>query len=186
MSSVNSRLVWMDLEMTGLDIEKESIIEIATIITDEDLNIIAEGPNLAIKVSEDLIQGMDEWNTKHHNESGLVDRVRNEGVELRHAEQLTLEFLKQWVNYREAPLCGNSIWNDRKFLEKEMKEVSRYLNYRMVDVSTIKELRRRWYPGSKRFQKKGAHLARDDILESIAELKSYREEIFKNPSSLSN
>lgn len=186
MSSVNSRLVWMDLEMTGLDIEKESIIEIATIVTDEDLNIIAEGPNLAIKVSEDLIQGMDEWNTKHHNESGLVDRVRNEGVGLRQAEQQTLDFLKQWVNYREAPLCGNSIWNDRKFLEKEMNEVSRYLNYRMVDVSTIKELRRRWYPGLKRFQKKGAHLARDDILESIAELKSYREEIFKNPSSLSN
>ena len=92
MSSVNSRLVWMDLEMTGLDIEKESIIEIATIVTDEDLNIIAEGPNLAIKVSEELIQGMDEWNTKHHNESGLVDRVRNEGVELRQAEQLTLDF----------------------------------------------------------------------------------------------
>ena len=183
---MDDHLVWIDLEMTGLDIDTCTIIEIATIVTDGDLNIIEIGPNLAINVDETYIEAMDEWNTKHHNESGLVDRVRNEGVELRQAEQQTLDFLKQWVNYREAPLCGNSIWNDRKFLEKEMSEVSRYLNYRMVDVSTIKELRRRWYPGLKRFQKKGAHLARDDILESIAELKSYREEIFKNPSSLSN
>ena len=110
------------------------------------MNIIAEGPNLAIKVSEDLIQGMDEWNTKHHNESGLVERVRNEGVELRHAEQLTLEFLKQWVNYRKhhsVVIAYGMIVNFREGNE----QVSRYLNYRMVDVSTIKELRRRWYPG---------------------------------------
>lgn len=186
MSSRNERLVWMDLEMTGLDIDKESIIEIATVITDQDLNIIAEGPNLAISVPENLLSQMDEWNTKHHHESGLVERIRTEGVDVEEAERQTLDFLKEWVDYRTAPLCGNSIWNDRRFLQKEMNEVSRYLHYRMIDVSTIKELRRRWYPGLKRFQKKGAHLARDDILESIAELKAYKDEIFKDPSSVSS
>ena len=172
------RMVWIDLEMTGLDIEQESIIEIATIITDGDLNILANGPNLAINVSEELINGMYEWNTTHHHSSGLVDRMRNEGVSLENAELKTLEFIKQWVEPNTAPLCGNSIWNDRKFLEKEMPLVADYLHYRMVDVTSIKEVARRWYPQIEGFEKKLSHLALDDILESIEELNYYRTAVF--------
>ena len=118
MGEREQRLVWIDLEMTGLDIEKESIIEIATIITDGELNIIAHGPNVAITVDESLIEGMDEWNTTHHFESGLVDRIREQGVSLADAEKTTLDFLKEWVDPNTAPLCGNSVWNDRRFFGK--------------------------------------------------------------------
>ena len=128
----SDRLIWIDLEMTGLDLERESIIEIATIITDSELNIIAEGPNLAISVSEELIQGMDEWNTTHHFESGLVDRIREQGVSIADAEKMTLDFLKEWVDPNTAPLCGNSVWNDRRFLEKEMPQIAEFLHYRMT------------------------------------------------------
>ncbi len=172
------RLVWIDLEMTGLDIEKESIIEIATVITDSELKILAHGPNLAVKVSEELIAGMDDWNTKHHHQSGLVDRIRTEGVSIKDAEQQTLAFLKQWVDEKSAPLCGNSVWNDRRFLDKEMPLVAEFLHYRMVDVSTVKELARRWYPEIPRYPKKLSHLALDDILESIEELEYFRNQIF--------
>jgi oligoribonuclease len=172
-------LVWIDLEMTGLDIERESIIEIATVITDGELNIMAQGPNLAIKADEALIAGMDEWNTLHHHRSGLVDRIRNEGVTCKDAEQQTIDFLKQWTKEGVSPLCGNSVWNDRQFLQKEMPRLVEYLHYRMIDVSTIKELSRRWYPTEKKFSKKAAHLALDDILESIEELKFYRSLLFK-------
>ena len=172
------RLVWIDLEMTGLDIEKESIIEIATVITDSELKILAHGPNLAVKVSEELIAGMDDWNTKHHHQSGLVDRIRTEGVSIKDAEQQTLAFLKQWVDEKSAPLCGNSVWNDRRFLDKEMPLVAEFLHYRMVDVSTVKELARRWYPDIPRYPKKLSHLALDDILESIEELEYFRNQIF--------
>mgnify|MGYP005729232441 FL=1 len=154
MDDKSQRMVWIDLEMTGLDIEKESIIEIATVITDSELNIIAQGPNLAVSVSEELLAGMDEWNTTHHNQSGLVERIRHEGVSISEAQQQTLEFLKQWVNPKTAPLCGNSVWNDRRFLDKEMPLVADYLHYRMVDVSTIKELARRWYPKSRQIPQK--------------------------------
>ena len=154
MDDPNKRMVWIDLEMTGLDLERESIIEIATIITDSELNIIAEGPNLAISVSEELIEGMDEWNTRHHFGSGLIDRVRNDSVSLEEAERQTLDFIKQHVPKNTAPLCGNSVWNDRQFLVKEMPSVTDYLHYRMVDVSTIKELARRWYPGYRNLRKK--------------------------------
>ena len=154
MDDPNKRMVWIDLEMTGLDLERESIIEIATIITDSELNIIAEGPNLAISVAEELIEGMDEWNTRHHFRSGLIDRVRNDSVSVEEAERQTLEFIKEHVPKRTAPLCGNSVWNDRQFLVKEMPSVAKYLHYRMVDVSTIKELARRWYPGLPKFEKK--------------------------------
>ena len=163
MDDQNKRMVWIDLEMTGLDLERESIIEIATIITDSELNIIAEGPNLAVSVSEDLIEGMDDWNTRHHFGSGLIERVRHDSVSLEEAERQTLDFIKQYVPRRTAPLCGNSVWNDRQFLVKEMPEVAKYLHYRMVDVTTIKELVRRWYPDVPRFSKKAAHLALDDI-----------------------
>tara|TARA_B100001250_G_C19808664_1_gene794689 strand:- start:55 stop:579 length:525 start_codon:yes stop_codon:yes gene_type:complete len=171
-------MVWIDLEMTGLDIEKESIIEIATIVTDGELNILAYGPNLAVTVSEELIQGMDEWNTTHHHRSGLVDRIRSEGVSIGNAQEQTLEFLKKWVNPNTAPLCGNSVWNDRRFLDKEMPDVADYLHYRMVDVSTVKEISRRWYPNVEKYPKKLSHLALDDIIESIEELAYFRQKVF--------
>lgn len=173
------RMVWMDLEMTGLAVETESIIEIATVVTDGDLNILAQGPNLAIRVSDELLEGMDEWNTTHHHNSGLVERIKQEGVSLAEAEEATLAFLSAWVEPNTAPLCGNSIWNDRRFLEKEMPRLLDFLHYRMVDVSTVKELAQRWYPGLPRYPKKGAHLALDDTLESIEELRYFRERIFQ-------
>ena len=179
MGEREQRLVWIDLEMTGLDIEKESIIEIATIITDGELNIIAHGPNVAITVDESLIEGMDEWNTTHHFESGLVERIREQGVSLIDAEKRTLDFLKEWVDPNTAPLCGNSVWNDRRFLEKEMPNVAEYLHYRMIDVSTVKELARRWYPEVDKYPKKGAHLALDDIIESVEELEYFRDKLFR-------
>ncbi|MEK9730529.1 MAG: oligoribonuclease [Candidatus Poseidoniales archaeon] len=179
MDETHPPLVWIDLEMTGLDVDRESIIEIATIVTDGDLNILAEGPNLAVQVEEHLISGMDEWNTLHHHRSGLVDRIRNEGVSCKEAESQTLAFLKQWTTPGSSPLCGNSVWNDRQFLQKEMPELVQYLHYRMIDVSTVKELSRRWYPDEGKFPKKAAHLALDDIRESIEELKFFRDLIFK-------
>lgn len=171
-------MVWIDLEMTGLDLARESIIEIATVVTDSELNVLATGPNLAVSVSEALIEGMDDWNTRHHHRSGLVDRIRKEGVSVSEAEQATLAFLREWVDENKAPLCGNSVWNDRQFLAKEMPELLAFLHYRMVDVSTVKELSRRWYTDVPRFPKKGAHLALDDILESIEELRYFRQHVF--------
>ena len=178
MDERGQRLVWIDLEMTGLDIEKESIIEIATIVTDAELNILAQGPNLAISVDEKLIDEMDEWNTTHHFGRGLIDRIRNDGVSLDYAEKETLDFLKKWVEPNTAPLCGNSVWNDRRFLEKEMPQIAEFLHYRMIDVSTIKELSRRWYPEVEKYHKKASHLALDDILESIEELNYFRTQVF--------
>ncbi len=179
MDERGQRLVWIDLEMTGLDIERESIIEIATIVTDGELNILAQGPNLAISVDEKLIEGMDEWNTTHHFGSGLVERIRTQGVSLDTAEKETLEFLNKWVEPNTAPLCGNSVWNDRRFLEKEMPKVAEFLHYRMIDVSTIKELARRWYPEVDKYDKKASHLALDDILESVEELDYFRDKVFR-------
>ena len=173
-------MVWIDLEMTGLDLNTESIIEIATIITDGELNIIAEGPNLAVKVSEELLANMDEWNTTHHTSSGLVERIRSEGVSLEEAIKQTCDFLVQNIEPGTAPLCGNSIHNDRAFLAKEMPEVLDLLHYRIVDVSTIKELVNRWYPDLQRYRKKEAHRALDDIIESVEELRHYRQHIFKD------
>ncbi|MAV43609.1 MAG: oligoribonuclease [Euryarchaeota archaeon TMED248] len=179
MDERGQRLVWIDLEMTGLDIERESIIEIATIVTDGELNILAQGPNLAISVDEKLIEGMDEWNTTHHFGSGLVERIRTQGVSLDTAEKETLDFLNKWVEPNTAPLCGNSVWNDRRFLEKEMPKVAEFLHYRMIDVSTIKELARRWYPEVDKYDKKASHLALDDILESVEELDYFRDKVFR-------
>ncbi|MBV19338.1 MAG: oligoribonuclease [Euryarchaeota archaeon] len=173
------RLVWIDLEMTGLDIVNDQIIEIATLVTDGELNLIAEGPNLAVHVSDEAIAGMDEWNTTHHHRSGLVDRIRAEGVSVAEAQAQTLSFLHEHVEPNTAPLCGNSVWNDKRFLEKEMPEIVDFLHYRMIDVSTVKELARRWHPGVPRYQKKGAHLALDDIRESVEELRYFRERVFR-------
>lgn len=175
----NDRMVWLDLEMTGLDPTICTILEIATIVTDSDLNVIAEGPSLAIHQSEELLSVMDEWNVTHHTASGLLGRVRASTVSLADAERRTLEFLRQHVNERRAPLCGNSIWQDRRFLIAFMPSLEAFVHYRNVDVSSIKELVKRWYSNDYLPpRKKTAHLAMDDVLESIDELKFYRDHIF--------
>ena len=169
-------LVWMDLEMTGLDPEQDVIIEIATIVTDKDLNIIAEGPVLAVHQPDVLLDAMDDWNTKTHGNSGLTRRVRESQVNARAAELQTLEFLQQYVKAGASPLCGNSIHQDRRFLVKYMPELEAYMHYRNIDVSTLKELAKRWKPEVvSSFNKKGAHQALDDIKESIDEMLHYRQ-----------
>jgi oligoribonuclease len=176
----NQYLVWMDLEMTGLEPETDRILEIATLVTDSQLNLIAEGPVLYISQSDALIDGMDEWNTTHHTQSGLIDLVRSQGVAEREAELATLDFLKNHVAEGTSPLCGNSIGQDRRFLVKYMPELEAHLHYRNVDVSTIKELARRWRPDvADSIVKKGSHRALDDINESIEELKHYRTHFFR-------
>lgn len=175
-------LVWMDLEMTGLDPGLCTIIEIATLVTDSELNLIAEGPELAIHQSDQVLEAMDAWNTEHHTASGLADRVRQSDVDLAEAERQTLEFLRQHCRAGASNLCGNSIAQDRRFLRRYMPELDAFFHYRLVDVSTIKVLVRAWYPEEFHAPpKKEAHRARGDILESIAELKHYRERVFRPP-----
>ena len=171
-------LIWIDLEMTGLEPQTDLIIEIATLITDSQLNILAEGPVLAIHQSDAALAAMDDWNRKQHGESGLVDRVRASRVNEREAETRTLEFLSQYAPKGKSPICGNSICQDRRFLARCMPELEAYFHYRNLDVSTIKELARRWYPNLKGFSKTSAHLALQDIRDSIAELRFYRERLF--------
>jgi oligoribonuclease len=173
-------LVWIDLEMTGLDTLNDEIIEIATIVTDQDLNILAEGPVFAIKVSDQKLNGMDDWNTKQHGQSGLIDRVRRSTVTLEQAEAETIAFLNKWVDAGKSPMCGNSICQDRRFMARQMPELERFFHYRNLDVSSIKELCFRWRPDILRsFEKNGSHLAMDDIRDSIRELKHYRTHFFK-------
>lgn len=172
-------LIWIDLEMTGLDTHADTIIEIATVVTDTELNILAEGPVIAIHQSGERLAAMDEWNTRQHGRSGLVERVRASTFRARDAEIETLVFLQRWVEPGKSPMCGNSICQDRRFLAREMPELERYFHYRNLDVSTVKELARRWRPELlKGFQKKASHLAMDDIHESIAELRYYRAHFF--------
>ena len=176
-SSLN--LVWMDLEMTGLDPDLEVIIEIATLVTDHDLNILAEGPCLAIHQSDEILTRMDDWNQKHHNASGLVERVRKSKITNEEASRQTLEFIKQYCPENTSPLCGNSIGQDRKFLDKYMKKLHNYLHYRSVDVTSVKELVKRWYPdGPKLSRKSDSHMALTDVKESLDELIFYRKEYF--------
>lgn len=173
-------LVWIDLEMTGLSPENDTIIEIATLVTDSDLNIVAEGPVLAVHQSDSVLSAMDEWNTKHHGESGLLDRVRASSESLDSASEKTLTFLKEHTEKKSSPLCGNSIHQDRMFLRNYMPNLNEHFHYRNIDVSSIKELVRRWYSSENQApKKKNIHRALDDIRESIEELKFYRKNVFR-------
>ncbi len=175
-----SHLIWIDLEMTGLNPDQDLIIEIASVVTDKELNILAKGPVIAINQSQSALDGMDNWNQTHHAASGLLDRVKNSNIYDDEAEQQTLAFLKQWLPANKSPMCGNSICQDRRFLYRYMPELENFFHYRNLDVSTIKELVARWAPDLQAgFNKKSAHLALDDIIESIDELKYYRQHFIK-------
>jgi oligoribonuclease len=172
------RLIWIDLEMTGLDTDRDSIIEIATIVTDAQLNVLAEGPEFAIAHDLATLEAMDDWNRNQHRKSGLWQRVLEQGVSMAEAEQRTLEFLQAWVGPRASPICGNSICQDRRFLHRCMPTLEKYFHYRNLDVSTIEELARRWAPGVLAgLHKESAHTALSDVRDSIAELRHYRSRI---------
>ncbi|KAL6472227.1 hypothetical protein MHYP_G00184150 [Metynnis hypsauchen] len=179
--SLGQRLVWVDLEMTGLDIEKDQIIEMACIITDSDLNLLAEGPNLIINQPNELLDSMSDWCKEHHGKSGLTQAVRDSKISLQQAEYEFLSFIRQHTPPGQCPLAGNSVHADKKFLDKYMPQFMRHLHYRIIDVSTVKELCRRWFPEDYKLapQKKASHRALDDIQESIKELRFYRANVFK-------
>lgn len=179
MSKANN-LIWLDLEMTGLDTESDTILEIATIVTDRQLNIVAQGPSLVIHQSDEVLAAMGPWCQNQHKSTGLIDRVRASKISLKDAEVETLLFLKEHVSINTAPMCGNSICMDRRFLARYMPELEAFFHYRMIDVSTIKELAKTWAPScSKTIEKQNKHLALDDIIDSINELKHYKEHFFK-------
>lgn len=167
------------MEMTGLDPLRDTILEIAVLVTDENLSIVAEGPNLAIHQGEDVLVAMDEWNQTHHAKSGLLDRVRASGETLASAEAKVLEFCAARVPPKKSPLCGNSVWQDRRFLDRHMPALNAFFHYRIIDVSSVKELALRWYPQLPPFKKAESHLALADIRESVGELKYYRDNLFR-------
>jgi len=171
-------LVWMDLEMTGLEPNEDTILEIATIITDGELRTVAEGPNLVVHQSAAVLDGMNDWCKQHHADSGLSERVRQSPLSMQDAEQQTLDFIAKYVKKGTSPLCGNSIHQDRRFLVAYMPTLEAYFHYRNIDVSTVKELSRRWYPSLEAPKKKEEHLALADVRESIAELQFYRQQLF--------
>ena len=172
-------LIWVDMEMTGLDVERHHVIEVAAIVTDGDLNEADDGIDLVVHQPEEVLALMDEWCVKQHGQSGLTAAVRKSRTGLAEAEALLLEYLRRHTSEGQSPLCGNSVGHDKRFLERWMPEVVQHLHYRIIDVSTVKELALRWYPEMKRFPKGEAHRARDDIRESIAELRYYREQLFR-------
>lgn len=178
MSQSSNNLIWIDLEMTGLDTDNDVIIEIATIITDQQLEILAEGPMIAIHQSDEILAAMDEWNTKQHNNSGLVARIKDSEYTVQDAENMTLEFIEKFVPERASPMCGNSICQDRRFMHRLMPRLEKYFHYRNFDVSTLKEAVKRWYPNGPVFSKDSSHLAMDDIRDSINEMRFYRKHYF--------
>lgn len=174
----DQKLIWLDLEMTGLNPDLNVILEMATVITDSQLNEVARGPELVISQSDVALQNMDEWVFNQHTQSGLIQRVHNSTISVKEAEQQTLAFLAQHCEPGAVPLCGNSVWQDKVFLRRYMPALNKFFHYRIVDVSTIKELIARWYPDVPEFKKKDAHRAQQDIYESIAELQFYRNKFF--------
>lgn len=176
---MSGRLVWIDLEMTGLNPETSVILEIAAVVTDGSLTTVAEGPDIAIHYPDKILQAIESWSKRQHESSGLLERVRTSSVDCRKAEREVLRFLSKHCKKGESPLCGNSIWQDRRFLIKYMPKLEAFLHYRNIDVSSVKELAKRWYPSLPVYKKKKAHLALSDIQESINELKFYREEVFR-------
>lgn len=181
MSVAADNLIWIDLEMTGLDPASDRIIEIATLVTDKELNVLATGPELAIHQDGSVLAGMDEWNVAHHTRSGLCDRVLASKVSEHDAEQATLDFLRDYVPERTSPMCGNTVCQDRRFLARYMPELEAFFHYRHVDVSTFKELARRWAPSVlEGLQKQSAHRALADIEESVDELRHYRSHLFRS------
>lgn len=177
-----SNLIWIDLEMTGLDTQRDEIIEIATVVTDASLRILAEGPVIAIHQPQEKLDGMDEWNQRQHGGSGLLERVQKSQYDEAKAEAETIEFLKKYCPSGASPMCGNSICQDRRFLARTMPALENYFHYRNLDVSTLKELMNRWAPAlSDGFVKQGKHLALDDIKDSIAELHYYRDHFLRLP-----
>ncbi len=173
-----NNLVWIDMEFSGLDPGKDVVLEIASAVTDSELNIIAEGPDIVVHQPDGVLEGMDEWNRTHHQKSGLTEQVRKSRETVEGAQRKTLEFLKKHVKKGDSPLCGNSVHVDRLFMKKHMPGIDEYLHYRIIDVSTIKELVRRWYPKMEPYKKEGTHRAAQDIIESINELRHYRENVF--------
>ena len=180
MTTSSKRLLWIDLEMTGLDTQNDTIIEIATVVTDSHLEVIAEGPNLAIHHEDDILDNMDDWNKRTHSESGLIDRVRNSRITIAEAESQTLDFLEKLTNKKEAPMCGNSICQDRRFLARLMPKLEDHFQYRNLDVTSVKITAQLWAPETARsYVKQSNHQARDDIYDSIYELRHYRNHFLK-------
>jgi len=177
---VNSNLIWLDLEMTGLDPDSNHIIEIATVVTDKNLNVLAEGPVIAIHQRPQIMEKMDEWNVKQHGKSGLIERVQLSKITEDEAAEQTIAFISQYVPEKKSPMCGNSICQDRRFLYRYMRKLEQYFHYRNLDVSVLKILAKSWYPEiAKGFKKKSKHIALNDIYDSINELKYYREHMLK-------
>ena len=175
---MNQHLIWIDLEMTGLDPEKHVIVEIASIITDDQLNVVAEGPNIVIHQPDDVLSRMEPWSLEHHQASGLTDRINASSYSCARAETETLAFLSRFCEKGASPLCGNSIGQDRRFLVKHMPALEDFFHYRNIDVSSVKELVKRWYPSLPRYEKEKTHLALSDIRESIDEMLYYRKHVF--------